>query len=640
MRGARLVASIVCMLATLSARAEEPELEEIQVVSALRRMETPLTELSGTVSVVGRDEIERRGWRTLADALHEIPGLQTVQSGGLGKQTSFFIRGTNSNHTLVLLDGIEISDPSLGNLFDGAHLLTQDVERIEVVRGPQGTLYGSDAIGGVINIVSRTGRGRPGGTLWAEAGAHNTFQHALSLRGEARGASLSLSYSTLHSRGFTAFAEELGGHERDGYDNRTLSSRLGFDLGERATFDLVARLIDSDSEIDRFLDDPRSRSATRQLLLGGELTFAVVPNFWSQRLLFSFVDHDRKDRAEPSSVSATDGITASDGGRAKWTWLHDLTLAEGQTLSVGVETESETLDTRTSNLAPGSSFESRAHDRARTSAAFLQHQFSLRGSVFGTAGIRVDRHDEFDSQLTYRLSTAYVHPATATRIRASIGTGFKSPTLTDLFGQSIFTCCGGFQSIFRGNPELDPERSRGFEVGLDQPFWGGKAEVGTTYFQNRIRDLITTTPDFSTLDNVSEAITDGFESYLVLTPSPALSFRIDHTYTRAEDRDTGEELLRRPSHRLSARLETRPIESATVSVGARYVGHRKDIDALTFARKSLPGYTIADLAATYEFRPGWRLFGRAENVFDRDYGDPDGFQSRPFGGYLGLLATF
>ena len=616
------------LFAPLCTWADDP------VVSAARRMEVPLHQVAGSVTLIEREEIERRGWRTLSDALHEVPGLHPVQSGGTGTITSFFIRGLNSNHTLILLDGFEISDPSLGNVFDGAHLLMENVERIEVLRGPQSTLYGSEALGGVINVITRRGDdGRPRASFWGELGAHGTAQQAVAIRG-ARG---SMSFSTLHTRGFTAFDEDLGGHERDGYDNTTISGRANLDLGDRASLEVSGRFIDTDLEFDRVLDDERSRGSTRQLLLGAQLAIDTIPNRWAQRVRVSLADHDNKNGAEPSSVSATDAKSTADGHRLNVEWLHDLYLVAGHVTTLGLSSENESISSRTANLSPFFSFRSRTHARAATRAVFLQDQFSARDRLFGTVGVRLDRHEEFGSHPTYRVTAAYVHPPTSTKFRGSVGTAFKAPTLTDLFGESLFSF-GGFDSLFVGNPDLDPEKSFGFEVGVDQPLLDGRLRLGTTYFHNRIRDLITSTADFSTLENISKAKTDGFESYVSFSLEPWFDLKVDHTYTSAENTRTGEELLRRPSHKLAARLELRPVPEGTLSLSVVYTGHRKDIDASSFQRKSLPGYTVVNLSASYRLSERWRLFGRIENLFDRDYADPDGFQSRPFGGYVGLAA--
>ena len=251
--------------------------------------------------------------------------------------------------------------------------------------------------------------------------------------------------------------------------------------------------------------------------------------------------------------------------------------------------------------------------------------------------MRLDHHDEFGSQLTYRFASAYVIPSFGTRIHGSVATAFKAPSLDELYGASSF-----FGSLaFRGNPDLDPEKSHGWEIGVEQPLFGDRVRLGVTYYHQRIRDLI----EFvfgspSTVKNVAEAQIHGFESFASLRISHRLRVRIDHTYTSAENRETGEDLLRRPSHKINLNAEARPIDPVTLSLGIVYVGHRKDVDAVTFGRKSSGGYTVTNVAATLQLTPRWGLFGRIDNLFDRQYEDPDGFESPGFAGYVGLKAEY
>ncbi len=658
-RGLSLLPILIAALTALAPRltpAAEPEGPDVAsasrrpessidqaVASAPRRMEIPVDHVAGSITVIQRSEIERKGLRTLSDVLRTVPGVQVAQAGGTGKQTSIFIRGTESNHVLVLLDGIEVSDPSLpGGVFDPAHLLTEDVERIEVMRGPLSTLYGSDALGGVINVVTRKGRGQPQLTVWGEAGARHTFQQGTALRGSHDLVHYSLSYSTLHTRGHTAVAEDRGGHERDGYDNRTLSGRFGFTPTDASEISLVGRFIDTDNELDPiFFDDRNNRDQTRQLFLRAEGRLDLLDGKWRQRLGVSFSDHDRKalDDADPHGLGSSS--ESHDGGRLKVDWQHDLFVAPEHVLTFGLETERETIDSSLVSTSLFGVFTKGGHASQRSSAAFAQEQFTWGDRLFGAVGARLEHHDEFGSELTYRTAVAYVHPDSGTKVHGSIGTGFKAPSLDDLFGVSVFTS-PFFSSLSVGNPDLEPERSRGWEFGVEQPLFGDRVRVGVTYFQNRIRNLIEPTADFTTLLNVGRAKTDGFESFLSVQLRDRVFLRVDHIYLSAEDRDSGEDLLRRPGHTLLGTLEVRPVQRATVSLGVRYVGHRKDIDADSpFGdRISLGGYTVVNLAGTFELSPRWMLFGRIENLFDREYDDPHGFQSSGFAGFVGVRTEF
>jgi vitamin B12 transporter len=609
-------------------------------------MEIPTERVVGSMTIIGRQEIERRQWRTLGDALQNVPGLHVVQAGGPGKQTSVFTRGTESNHTLVLLDGIEISDPSSpSNAFDYSYLSTDNVERIEILRGPQSTLYGSDAIGGVIKIVTRKGtdetrtssraaqQGGPRLSGWAERGSFNTTQARGSLHGVRGPADYSLSFSDLHTRGTTSISEDLGGHERDGYDNRTVSGRLGLEPTDWFELDVVGRFIDDDNELDSEVDDPDRNGSARRLFLGIDGRLKLLDGAWHQRFGVGYTDHDRESQDDPDPESPISARASKDGTRMKYEWQNDFFLRPEHVVTLGLETERET----TNIGATTGAFASRSHASARTQAVFLQEQFHFGDQLFGATGLRLDHHEDFGSQLTYRFASAYVSPSLRTRIHGSIATGFKAPSLDELYGESSF-----FGSLsFRGNPNLDPEKSRGWEVGVEQPLFDERVRLGVTYYQQHIRDLIELVfGSPSTVRNVSEARIDGFESFVWLRVAQRLSVRIDHTYTSAENHDTGEDLLRRPSHKLNVNAEARPIDPLTLSLGIVYIGSRKDVDAVTYGRRSSGGYVITNVAATVRVTPRLRLFGRIDNLFDREYDDPDGFESPGFAGYIGLTAEY
>lgn len=637
---AALFLGALALLAAQPAPAADPDLPD--VASAPRRMEVPVDHVAGSITVIQRSEIERKGLRTLSDALRMVPGVQVTQAGGAGAQTSLFVRGTESNHVLVLVDGIEVSDPSLpGGVFDSAHLLTEDVERIEVMRGPLSTLYGSDALGGVINVVTRQGRGKPRLSAWAEAGARHAFQQASALRGSNELVHYSLSYSTLHTRGHTAVSEDRGAHERDGYDNRTLSGRIGLTPTGASELSLVGRFVDTDSDLDPFFEDLDNRGQTRQLFLRAEGRLDLLGGAWRQRLGASYSDHDRGVVDDADPLRPDSSIESHDGGRLKLDWQHDLFITRQHVLTLGLETERETIDSSLESVSSFGVFTSRAHASQRSSAAFAQEQFTFGDRLFGAVGARLEHHEEFGSELTYRAAAAWVHPGWATKIHGSIATGFKAPSLDDLFGVSVFTS-PFFTSLSVGNPDLEPERNRGWELGAEQPLFGGRVRAGVTYFENRIRNLIEVTPDFTTLRNVGRAKTDGFESFLSVRLGDRLFLRVDHVYLRAEDRDRGRDLLRRPSHTVLGTLELRPVQGSTVSLAVRHIGRRTDIDADSpvGARISLGGYTVVNLAGTLELSRHWALFGRIENLFDREYDDPHGFQSSGFAGFAGLRTEY
>jgi vitamin B12 transporter len=617
------LASLLVALPSLAFGASSPRAPD--VAAAPLRQEAPVERFAGSVTVIGREEIERRGWQTLPELLREVPGVHVAQSGGPGKQTSVFTRGTESDHTLVLLDGMKISDPSNpGGTFDPAHFLLKDVERVEIVRGPQGSLWGADALGGVIHIVTRRGEGRARLAAEAEAGAFGTTRFATGIYGGDARVDYSLGFNSLHTRGITAASHDfLGGHERDGYDNRTLSGRLGARLSDAVGVGLIGRFIDTENELDPFFESRTNRGSTRQLLTRGETEVDLWGGRWSHRLAATYVDHDRKDQDDDAGLASS--LSTHDGARFELEWLQDLDLAPGQVATFGLETEEERIESRSRSPFGDSS----AKANARTTSAFLQHRFELLGGrVFGAAGGRLDHHEDYGSEPTARISLGTRLPRLETLLKGSYGTGFRPPTLFDLFGRSAF---------FVGNRNLDPERSGGFELGVEQPLLEGRVRVGTTYFNQRVRDLI----EFrfgnpSTLVNVDRARIDGIESFVSLELIERLHVRLDHTYLSAEDDESGEDLLRRPAHTLRALLEVRPVDAITLGVSVLQVGRRKDIHPVNFSRFTTGEYRLWNLFGSLRLTDRLRIFGRIDNLLDEEYDDPAGFESPGIAGYLGI----
>ena len=491
------------------------------VASAPRRMEIPVERVAGSITVITRKEIERRQWRSLVDVLNFVPGVNVVQSGGPGKQTSIFTRGTNSNHTKVLLDGIDISDPSTPTgAVDPAHLLTENLERIEVMRGPMSALYGSEAVGGVINLVTRRGHGKPGIAVWGEAGGYNTAQQATRIYGRQkfgkRAADWSIGYSTLHTRGFHVLADDSSGDERDGYDNRTFSGRLTFEPLDDLELSFIGRSIDTENEADGFFDESDAKSDTRQLFLRTQVRGGPWRNF-KFRMGASYVDHDRTEKGSiPGRFR---------GKRLSVDWLNDFFIGTQHVVTFGAEAQRASADS--SEDAVGFEYTNATDESVSSGALFLQEQFSI-GDWFGTLSGRFQRDEDFGSALTYRSALGYVQPDSETRLHANLGTAFKSPELQQLYGESA----SGFGS-FIGNPNLEPEKSLGFELGVEQPFWGDRVRAGVTYFQNRIRNLIERRPissSLTTTENVARAKTDGFESFVSLKLTDRFYARADWTY--------------------------------------------------------------------------------------------------------------
>jgi len=610
--------------------AEEAEEQEIVVTAT--RLETPAREVASSVTVVTREEIERRQKKLVSEVLRDVPGLDVVRSGGRGQQTSVFIRGAKSEHTLVLIDGVEANDPiSPGRSFNFADLTTDNVERIEIIRGPQSTLYGSDAIGGVINIITRRGKGKPTGTVLVEGGSCDTYRESASLLGGTELLNYSLSLSHLQSRGVSAADSRDGNRERDGYENAAFSARLGLTPTENFGLDLVLRYMDTEGDFDNFGgafgDDPNSTFDTQMFFSRLQGKLALCDGIWEQTMGVSFSDYDRRLKNDVDPLNPTSSLDGDfEGEIVKFDWQHNFYVHESNTLTFGLETEEERGRSRSISMGPWGPFVDRMGSQsARTNSAYLQDQISLGERLFTTLGVRLDNHEFFDSEVTYRIAPAYLIEETGTKLKATYGTGFKAPSLYQLFSQY-------------GDPDLDPEMSRGWDAGFEQNLCGDRVTVGATYFENRFKDLIDFGPAF-TFVNVARARSEGVELFAACRPAENLAVRVSLTHQDTEDETTGEDLIRRPKNKASVNVDYRCLDDrANVNLNVSYVGSRDDWDfaAWPATRADLDSYTLVNVALAYDVTERVQLIARVENLLDRKYEEALGYGNLGLGVYAGV----
>ena len=616
-----IIALTASFLVAAPAPAQDTERLDEFVVTATR-LPTPIEEVASAISVVTRADIERRQYQTLDEALNAVPGLAVVRLGPRGTVTSVFTRGTESNHTLVLLDGIEITDPSTPDgAFNFSNLLLDDVDRIEIVRGPHSTLYGSDALGGVVNIITRRGDGPFRVRAGFESGTQRTFIERAGVSGSRGRLSYRLSAQHILTDGESVTPSRLrpagAADEDDGFENASVSGRVGFatDLVE---IDLIGRTIDTEVEVDTSAEDPDAEGNTWQRFGRAQASFSLFDGVIENRLGLGYTDYNRKDTNLADSLSADFSFATNEGDKTKLDWQGDVYAFTDHVLSLGLETEEEKAESA-SSFSNG--FVSVTDESARTNAGFAQVQSRFGESLSSAVAVRADDHERFATEVTWRASATYRVASRGTRLKAAYGTGFKAPSLQQLFGADSF---GGF-GIFVGNPNLEPETSTGFDLGFEQSLLDGRLRAGLSYFEIAIDDLIAFNATFTSLVNQDRADIHGFEGFASLALDPRLSLRADYTYTRSED-GTGLDLLRRPKHKLSLDADWRPREGLQLSAGAVFTGRRTDIDAVSFARIKTPSYALAQLGASYRLGESWTLFGRVENALDKGYETADGFR--------------
>lgn len=597
------------LLVTATVQAQEPLVMEPVVVTA-SRIDTPLSQTNSAITVITAEEIEAGGQSMVTDVLRQVPGVDVSRSGGSGGNVSIFMRGTDNKHTLVLVDGVEYGDPA-GIAADAniAHLTTDQIERIEIVRGPQSVIYGSDAIGGVINIITKTGtnQAKPQAHIAAEGGSYNTrkLQGGFSV-GQQSGY-LSLGFSGLRSDGFSAVSKEYGGREKDGYENTSINLNSGGRLTDLFELKFNLRYSDSTHDYDSFPNDADNQADQQSLTTALSTTFHLLDERWLLTLAFA---HTHLERENHESWGSYD----YDGKKNKVELLNKIRIDPHNTLILGAEIERE----RAKN-----SFGQ--DDRATHRALFTEHRVAV-GNFTTNLGVRYDEHKEFGSKTTWRIAPSYAFTQTGTRVRAAIGTGFKAPSLYQLYDG------------FSGNPNLHPEKSLGYDIGMEQTLMQGTVIVDVTYFRNDISNYIEwiSTGGWSgEYRNAGGIRTQGIETTIDIYPADTLNLQLGYTYTDTKNKDDGSRLLKRPLHKGHVQLNLYPVDKLEINSTLIYVGKRDDVGDV-----ELSSYTLVNLAASYQVTDHMKIFGRIDNLFDKDYEEVAGYGTAGLSAYAGVRLSF
>ena len=585
------------------------------LVVTATRVAVPAAMVSAAMTVLRGTDLAARGVRTVAEALATVPGAHVVETGSFGGQTSLFLRGGENDYVKVLIDGVPLNQPGGG--LDLAHLTTDNVERIEVVRGPMSVLYGSDAMTGVIQIFTRAGAGRTRIGADARAGSYGSNQFGIDLEGGTPTIGYSVRASRFGADGLFPVNNEyrntvISGRVRIKPDERTeanLSYRYGDDLYH---FPTNGQGQPADSNQRSAERGPVASVSFRRVL--GTIELSTQATLREARQLFN----DEPDSpGEDGSFWSNDYVRRAAGG-VLLTWR-----PRGSTLlSAGVDYEDERQRGRSEFSASFGTFPDSIRVQRWTAGYYAQAVLDA-WPLAVTAGARLDDNSEFQTNGTYRVGVVF-RPRAETRLRFLVGTGFKEPTFFENFARGFVL----------GNPDLDPERSSSWEGGVDRTLAGGRLTLGATYFDQRFRDLIDYTPSpppgQPNYFNVPGATSRGVELELSGVLTPAFGVAVSYSYLDARatkaGADTsadalfvpGERLLRRPTHSLAPQIGMTLGDRARVVVSARWVGRRDDLDFNRPAgsrRVTLDPYTHFNLAAEYTLG-SIQLTGKIENAFD------------------------
>jgi vitamin B12 transporter len=614
-------------------KKEDRQYQIDEMVVTATKVETPAKEVGSSITLITRQDIEAQQKTSVLDILRTVPSLDVIQNGGAGKATSIFIRGAKSEHTLVLIDGVEMNDPiSTGRAFNFANLTVDNIERIEVLRGPQSTLYGSDAMGGVINIITRTGKGKPNGSLSVEGGSFNSFKEAGSVNGGNKLVRYSFGFSRQDTDGISAAKDKTGSFEKDGYGNTSFSGKLGVTPIHNFDIDVIYSRSQAKTDLDNTGDDdPNYTAASTSNFLRTQAKILLFNNIWDQRIGFGLTDIDRIDRNDVDASHPQDSSLSTFNGRMmKFDWQNIFNIHRTNVLTAGLETEEEEGKSNyESDSAYGPYASAFIEKSARTTGFYMQDQIKLWNAWFTTVGFRTDDHSKFGTKATYRIASAFVIEKTGTKFKTSYGTGFKSPSLYQLYSSY-------------GDETLKPEESIGWDAGIEQSLASEKLTADFTYFSNDYENLVDYNSATFRYSNIAKAKTHGIELSASVHATTALVFRGSYTYTKTEDKATGLELLRRPKNKVGFDTNYRFGENGDINFNLIYVGTRADIDYSSYpaAQVKMPGHAVANLAASYNLTKSFQIFGRVDNLFNADYEEIIGYGTPGASAFGGIKVSF
>jgi vitamin B12 transporter len=594
------------------------------VVVTATRSEQPLEQTGASVTVVPEEEMRVQEYRAVEQVLRTVPGVQVDTSGSPGKLSQIRIRGANPTQVQVLIDGVRVKSLTSGD-FDFGDLTLDDVARIEVLRGPQSTLYGADAIGGVVNVITKRGQGPPSGFVDFEAGNYSTFRERAGVGGSAAAWNYSLGVSRL---------DFDGQFDNDEHKLTSVNARVGYALPNNGEVSLTGRFQDGHLGIPFatvFPDFDPNREQDQQLGLLSLEWRQPWTSIWEHRLRVSGVDEtlNFKDRPDPAHPF---GFTSDISSRRIETdWYHFIKPVPWNTITAGAEYRNEVGEVEGSYRKTMDSW-----------ALVLQDQIALFDRLFVTGGVRYDGNSVFEDKATARVAASYLIKETDSRLKASWGQGFRAPTFNELFFPA-FAPCPAF-----GNPNLKPEESTSWDGGAEQHLWDRRVRLAATYFHTDFTNLIQSTPTDPVnfcfqAQNVGKARSEGVELEGSVTPIDGLVFAIAYTYTDTEDRTTGNPLPRVAPNALSVTGTWEPLPGLTLSGEVQVLSSQFEAPG----QPRNQGYTVVNAAAAYRlpikrwgFLSDITLHLRVTNLFNEDYSEVAGFPALGTHVVAGIRATF
>ncbi|MEP6602586.1 MAG: TonB-dependent receptor [Spartobacteria bacterium] len=601
--------------AVRSTSTPEEETESEAVIVSATRIDIPVDQLPASASVITSQDFEVKQIERVSDALREAPGLSVVQTGTAGQLTSVFTRGLRSEHTQVLLDGIPLNQ-GLAGLFNFADLTTDNIDRIEIVRGPQSTLYGPRALAGAIQLFTKQGEGTPGVTLTADAGSYNSVRESLASDGKIDKFDYSIGASRLDTD---------NARPNNQYRNSAAIADFGWSPNDQLRIGTLVTysLSDTGNPNSIFNPKPLDNFLTERWLVAPHVDLRAF-DWWNHKFIFSY-DHERQlnDPNDDGFVMATRALFE----RTTIDYQNDLRPTSWLTLTSGFFYSRVNAGQERPFVLFGPTFIS---DHTEQTSGFLQATAKIDNFIF-VAGGRYDYFNQFGDIWTYRFAGSYKIDKTDTTLHSSVATGFSPPSSQD--------------KIFGNNFGLQPEEDLGWDAGIEQRLWDRRVTIGATYFHNDLSNLIGFNGLFETL-NLGAARTQGIETELRATPIVDLVLTASYTYLDAEKTSSadinqlrGARLPRRPRNEVYVSASYLWAKKLRTTLSTKWVNAREEIN-FGGPNFDIEDYCFVNFAAEYELNKYMSIFGRVDNLTNEHYAEVFGFPALGRAGYGGVKVRF
>ena len=602
--------------------------KEAQITVTASRFNNSVVKEGKSITVITEEDIKNSGKKSLSELLETVPGVLVTRVGTDGGLTGIFIRGGKRGNVLMMIDGVRISDPmGIEKAYDISGIMTAGIERIEIVRGSMSSLYGAEASGGVINIITKKATERKL-IVSGEGGSDKSFRGTVSASDVTEQSTFFFTGSFFRTHGISKASKSsvINSYDDDGYSNTSASGRMTSALWDNALVNFVMNYSDSKADMDdgAFQDDPNASYTNKLFTTRGE--FSHSPFSWfNYKTGVSYMSLVRSDVDPVDFIDTTESNASSfNGSNINTDLIMNFSIMNMNIITLGGELLNERGSSASAySFAPGI-FEEK---NVLTKSLFIHDRLSIADMLFLNAGARLDSHEKFGNHYTWDASSSFIVPVIETQLRVSVGTGFRAPSLYELYDSWV------------GNEDLDPEKTLVYDAGVSQDLVNGMVILDFGVFRQKYTNLMGSDSSYKFINVDGTVKNSGFEASAVIKPADFISFTYGYTYIKYEGDADSKAVSKRPKHKHFASLLLMPLDGLSVMLAGAYIGKRYE-QIYGGGAHTLDSYYTLDINVRYIIKENFAATLRCENITNSDYEETYGYNSKGLTVYAGLQAGF